>query len=507
MTARAVIPRILVDRLYGGGVTYGRPPLEKIDLHALPRLEACPSARGPGSRLPRQALERWKALRDASVEWHHSGMDPDSIDRIEQGLFGAWDPVQRRLLSELFAAYRRLFPPDATSVDLDPPPGIAIHDETNRTISVAVQADVVTGDGVQAVRIKTGRAVTSDEEAAAFYHRDETRTLVDLRLMADDTVTVPPPSDPDRIVADVARRWDAAQSAPRSGRAAGFHCHSCHRPARCGQYPVVGAGTVAAGTRTLLVSKSMLAALASCLRAAAWPSVYSIPRDDGDDEDLPSANLVVGNQFHRSVAAALLSDDAGAIYEAAFGTVSPSEVEDLRWLFDQHEALWASDDPTVTVTRTEYQLGVTFVVDGAVLDRKGDTAAGPVAVTFTAVTDVNGWEGDRIAAVVEHRTGRASDAHPFEADLYAVSAWSALRAMRREVDGVAVHFHHVRADPASCDRRYYTTDDIDQAGERLRAVAGELASLHPADASAPGFTVGPWCERCNFVLRCSAHRV
>ncbi|HSJ28787.1 MAG TPA: hypothetical protein VLB67_11295 [Acidimicrobiia bacterium] len=488
-------------------MTYGRPPLEKIDLHALARLEACPSARGPGSQLPRQVLERWKAVRDASVEWHHSGRDPDAIDRIEQALFGAWDPVQRRLLSELFSAYRRLFPRDAAAVDLDPPPGVAIHDDTNRTISVAVQADVVTGEGVQAIRIKTGRSVTGEVEAAAFYHSDEQRTLVDLRLMADDIVTVGPPADPVGIVDDAARRWDAALSAPRNGRTAGFHCHTCHRPARCGQYPVVGEGTVTSGTRTLLISKSRLAALASCLRAAAWPAIYSIPRDDGEEDDLPAANLVVGNQFHRSVAAALLSDDAGAIYEAAYGTVSPSEVEDLRWLFDQHEALWTSDEPPVVVTRTEYQFGATFVVDGSVLDRRDRLAGAPVAVTFTAVTDVNGWEDDRVAAVVEHRTGRASDAHPYEADLYAVSAWSALHSMQRAVDGVAVHFHHVRADPAMCDRRFYTLGEIEQAAERLRTVARELASLHPADAAAPEFTVGPWCERCNFVLRCSAHRV
>src|SRR5690606_23552429 len=124
--------------------------------------------------------------------------------------------------------------------------------------------------------------------------------------------------------------------------------------------------------------------------------------------------------------------------------------EDLRWLFDQHEAVWTTEVSPVTPTRTEYQFGATFVVEGAVLDRKGECVPGPVAVTFMAATDVNGWESERVAAVVEHRTGNASSALPYESDLYAVAAWHALAALGREVEGVAVHFHHLRADPARC---------------------------------------------------------
>jgi hypothetical protein len=330
---------------------------------------------------------------------------------------------------------------------------------------------------------------------------------VDLRLAADDAVTISSPEDPSRIVEDVANRWDRAVTTPRNGRVAGLHCHSCSRPARCGQYPIVGDGEVSRWTRTLLVSKSRLADVARCLRSAAWPVVYSIPRDDGDDEGYDSAHLVVGNQFHRTVAATLVADDSAALYEAAMATVAPSEVEDLRWLFDQHEAVWASDEYSVRVARTEYQFGVTFVVDGVTVDGRGRVGSGDVAVTMMGVTDVNGWEDDRTAAVVEHRTGSASSALPHEADLYAVSAWHALAALGREVDGVAVHFHHLRADPAVCDREFYPPDRISGAEERLRTVAQELASLHPTDASSPRYTLGAWCEWCQWVGRCLPSRV
>ncbi|MEX2424933.1 MAG: hypothetical protein WD990_13235 [Acidimicrobiia bacterium] len=488
-------------------MTYGRPPLEKIDLRELDRIEICPPARGPGSKTPDLALERWKAVREATVRWHHDDMpsDPSSIDGIEKDFFDGWDVIQRRVLTELFAAYRRLFPSDPTHVDLDPVAGVALHESTNRTIGVAVQVEVRGQSGVQALRIKTGRAGTSEIEAAAFYQPEERRTLVDLRLAADDAVTIPPPEDASQLVEDAANRWDRAVTTPRTGRVAGLHCYSCPRPARCGQYPVVGEGDVSRWTRTVLVSKSRLADVARCVRSAAWPVIYSIPRDDGDDE-YDSAHLVVGNQFHRTVAAALVSDDPAAWYEAATTTVAPSEVADLRWLFDQHEAVWVSDPRPVSVARTEYQFGVTFVVDGVTVDRQGRVGSGNVAVTMMGVTDVNGWESAGVAAVVEHRTGSASSALAHEADLYAVSAWHALASLGRSVDGVAVHFHHLRADPAVCDREFYAPARIADAEARLREVARELAALHPTDASSPGYTTGAWCEWCQWVGKCLPSR-
>lgn len=489
-------------------MTYGHAPLEKIDLRSLACIEACPAARGSGSALPTGMLERWKAVREATVQWHHSGMpmEGSAVDEIEQAFFSGWDPVQRRLLADLFAAYRRLFPPDVASIEFEPTFGVAIHEATNRSVNVGVQLDIETARGWQAVRIKTGRAGTSVEEAAAFYQPGEERTLVDMRLAADDLVTIPPPDDPAGIVADVALRWDRAQSAPRVGRVAGFHCHSCPRPARCGQYPVVGDGHVTSRTRTLLVSKTRLAAFARCVRAAAWPAVYGIPRDDGHEDDLDSNHLVVGNQFHKTVSAALLSDDPGALYQAATGTVAPSEVDDLRWLFDQHEAVWATDDPAVAVSRTEYQFGATFVVPGALVGRDDRVAGGDVAVTLMAATDVNGWESETVAAVVEHRTGSASSALPHEADLYAVAAWQALTALGREVEGVAVHFHHLRADPAQCDRELYPPARIEEAIGNLRAASEVLASLHPTDAMSADHTVGGWCDWCDWRQRCVKFR-
>jgi len=425
---------------------------------------------------------------------------------IQRRMFGSWDAVQRHILVEAFTAYRRLHHHDTLDVELDPAGGAWIHPETNTRLTVGVQLDVETPHGWEAVRIKTGRRGTTEIEAAVFYQPGEERTLVDVQLGRDDRVTVPRP-DPTsaaRLLEEVARRWDATLDQARS-RVAGLHCYSCDRVARCGQYPVIG-GDVGRWTRTVRVSKTRLANFEQCPRSAMWPTLHGIPKDDGDDDPSPSTGLVLGNNFHDAVAAALVSDDPEAVFGPACAAVPQSEAADLRLLFDRHEALWASEAHSVEVSNTEYQFGVTLVTEGIRHDLRGAIERKPVAVTMMCATDVNGWESESVAAVVEHRTGSASRALDNEADLYALSAWHALRQIGREVEAVAVHFHHLRLDPPECDRRRYDAAGIELATERLMSVAARIAALSPSDALEPDYRPGQWCEWCEWARRCLDHR-
>ncbi len=274
-------------------MTYGHEPAERILLRDLELREICPAARGSGSAMGTSQLDRWKAVYEAVVDWHQGGasLEGQVVADIEARLFGSWDAVQRSILIELFAAYRRLHHPVVTAVDLDPEGGRWTHEETNTKVTVGVQLDVQTDDGWEAVRIKTGRTVTSELEASAFYREGEERVLVDVQLGADDRVSVarPDPDAAERLLVEVARRWDATRDSPRS-RVAGLHCYSCDRPARCGQYPVIG-GDVGRWTRTIRISKTRLAGLERCQRSSLWPGLYAIPKDEGDDGESTSAGL------------------------------------------------------------------------------------------------------------------------------------------------------------------------------------------------------------------------
>lgn len=483
---------------------YGSEPPTRIDLRDLARLEACPASAGAPSRLPTPHLDRWKAVYQAVVDWHVHG-EPEDADDIADRLFGVIDPVQREIVEHLFAAYRRLHPAGA-HIELEPEHGAYVDDARNLSLSVGIQLEVEADDGWEAVRIKTGRSGTSVEEAAAFYASGADKLLVDVRLADDDRVTIGPldREDATAILESLFDRYEAA-SAPDRVRRPGLHCYSCNRPARCGQYPAIG-GDVGFRTRTVRMSKTRLAALARCPRSAAWPALYGIPPDRASADEDEGSGRHVANLFHETVAAALLEDDPAAGFDAACRNAPPSEATDLRYLLDQHLDLSARDPHPVTVRTTEYQMGVTPVVEGRVDDARGNVGAGPVAVAMMCATDANGWESDTVAAVVEHRTGAASAPLPNEADLYAVSAWIALGAMERPVDGVAVHFHHLRRTPAECERIFFGPEEITRAVERLTALAEVIADWHPTDATSPAHRIGPYCDWCDRRERCERHR-
>lgn len=471
-------------------------------------MEACPASMGPGSQLAKPQLERWKSLHEAIVAWHSEG-EPESeaaIADICDRLFSIWDPVQRHILEDLFTTYRRLHPA-GSKVDLDAQSGVFIDTDRNLSLNVGVQLEVQTDSGREAVRIKTGNSGTSSVEAAAYYAHDDETTLVDVMLTHDDRVDVARPTaeQAHEVLGDVFDRHATAVSVGRRVRRPGLYCYSCPRPARCGQYPTLG-GDVSYRTRTVRLSKTHLANLAYCHRSAGWPALYGIPKDqDVADSEDESHGLRVGSRFHTTVAAALLSDDPEELFEAACAEGPPSEAADLRYLFDQHTDLWKRDPHQVTPTRTEYQMGLTLVVPGGVLNQRDEVDDGPVAVVMMCATDVNGWENDTTAAVVEHRTG-ASGPLPHEADLYAVSAWTALQQINREADSVAVHFHHLRRSPADCQRIHYTVDDIQHAVDRLRVVAETIANWHPTNALSPQYSIGPQCDWCDWQHRCKEFR-
>lgn len=330
-------------------------------------------------------------------------------------------------------------------------------------------------------------------------------------LSKDDWVAVPRPplEEAAALLEDVfSRHQRAVAREPRL--VPGVHCYRCRRPARCGAYPHIHGPEPTYRTRTLIVSKTQLAKAAVCQRAAAWRTLHAIPTDRTPDDDHTPGfdSYATGALFHETVAAALLSDDPQALYRQAWHNAPPSEAADLRRLFDNHTCLWQTDPHPVHPKATEPQIGVTLTVQGAVLDRHGDTATGPVAVVLAAKPDVTGWEQPDTAAVVEHRTGAASTALPHEADLYAAAAWAAAKTLKPDAEppAVAVHFHHLRHDPPRCERHHYTPHQIRQAIQRLAAAAETIAGWHPADALHPPHNPGDHCADCPYQQRCLHHR-
>jgi hypothetical protein len=253
--------------------------------------------------------------------------------------------------------------------------------------------------------------------------------------------------------------------------------------------------------RTVLLSKTDLLRIGVCHRRIAWKRLYQIPTDQDEGNESDAAHR--GISFHDLIASALLTEDPSAAFEAGLLSVAPSEHKSIRFLWERHLRLEQLHEP-VAYGRTEYQIGMTEVVNGIDVDRYGKLIdPTDVAVTVIARTDVVGRESDQTPAVVEHRTGvGAGVVDELEAALYALSA-----ARLLAVDRVAVHFHALGLEAGPrCDRLEYDSDDLLKAQTLLVSVLTPAARWRPDDAINPQFSVGEWCRDCDFQARCGNYR-
>lgn len=461
----------------------------------------CPAIDGIGTKMPDANLVRWKAVHGSLKDWHETGDLPEEVVARQ---FAWMDPVQKDITATLFSTARSLLPrQEGETVDWDPPPHQVDATELNATLRAYVQAAVTGPNGRELIKLKTGKSGTSDTELAVLLAGmpDEGGTVTEMMLADGDLRVLN--RDQDQVDGEIERLWEiwqahrALDSKPRSP---GLHCYSCARSARCGQYPVVGGGQATSRTRTVVVSKTWLEKLDVCERQVAWKRLYGIPDDTGEEEDTAARSR--GSAFHELVAAALLDDDPAAVFNDAIKSAEGSEQQQLRWLFDRHQQLTVDDKFPVTYGKTEYEMGITLLVPGIDVDRFDKVTETEAAVVLLARVDGAGREADGTPIVVEHRTGESASETSYESDLYALATAWAVKDNR-----AAVHVHRLGLqDGPVCERRFYDEEALTEAAERLRAAAGRIAAWHPANATAPPYTVGNWCTWCPVKGRCERHR-
>lgn len=486
---------------------YEQQPVVTERPDALRRLWAtCARSAMSRASTPAWQLERWKVVRDLIVAWYgDTRSDDESIPEIVESQTAWMDPVQRSVVERLFAGWRAMYPKDpAVAIDLDPPAVSVVDDDAGVELRVSPTIGLEYADGtVEHVRLRTGRFGTGPDDAAvADRGSDATVVCVDAMVAHGTAEEISVPDDADERIAqlvDLARRDTRVPLNP------GIHCFGCESASRCGQYPVVGEGRVFVSTRSIVVSKSQLAWLNTCERRVAWDRVYAVPTERDGDTELRSG-LSAGLRFHELAAAALVSDDPDRILDDTCRTVDPSEAAELRRLWANHVDVWSREDRP-EIRSTELPAGVTMLVPGVHVDSRGRETTQPVAITLIGILDATGRESDGTPMVVEHRTGRSGDHADLEPELYALSAAETIRrhtGVRPE--RLAIHLHHLRPEPAVCERRVFDESDLEAASERLRQAAHVVASWHPHDSLSPGFTVGPWCDGCHHRSVCENHR-
>lgn len=457
--------------------------LRKLKLHAL--THPCPEAGGRSkTKQPRVRLERWGILRDLLVDgWSN----PDaSDDDLFQRHLGALSPLEADLVRRMYLNVNRMFPipPDA-AVELEGRSVPYDDEEAGVTTSVYLTLSVTHADGtVERARLKTGRSPSTPEEAAVLWAAAEVEeTFVDLMAWPGEVEPIDPPSGLEGLLERLIETSPALQ---RSGVRPGFRCVWCPRAAVCGAYPANR--VVPSNARTLNLTKTDVETLGQCQRRVAWRRVHGIPRDDGDDVDAPDP-ISQGRLFHAMVSAAEGQDDPDAAAADFLNGVPPSEVADLRLMWDNHRALLEREG--LVVRTSEFPVGVTLL-EGERAETRGATVIG--FVDLTARDAVDG------PVAVEIKTGGHGD-NQVEDDLYAVG-------MRRWIDEdtVVIHRHHVRSTPPECEIVTMDTEQTEAAGRRLRERVAVAHDWDWEDPLQPTFSVGPWCTGCEYRITCEAYR-
>ncbi len=463
---------------------YGDQP-EEFAPHKLRLAAACPAAtRGKRSRSPDAALERWKALHDAIAAWVGAGR-PDDVSGIESAHFGVFDPLQRSLLTLAFHRCRTVI--GDASVSFDPPSARVFDPTGERVLRVPFQFEFTHGDGdVELLRLKTGRMTTDDEAAVVALALEGSPPAFD--LLADPGQAeeiVADPQDARRLVAELFAIAGAEPEPPEPRP--GFHCWRCDRAALCGAYPDPWATDIPTRARAVKVSRTALDRVGTCERRVAWQTIHQIPRPEQDFSDTPASSL--GKAFHEVMEHAVAGGDPLAALAATRDTLAPSERDELSMLWDRHLEVVTTEPCPVSVTRTEYEFGVSLPVPDA------DT----VVVAIGRV-DAAGREPDGTVAVVEYRTGASPRVPDLEAEFYAVATW-----LRTGETRVAVHHHHLRS-AQGCVRSVFDHDDLIAALDLLVGAARAVAGWDQADALSVDHAVGPWCGSCDYEQLCKQWR-
>jgi len=75
------------------------------------KISQCHSSFGKRTRLASPKLDRWKDLNKAIIDWQNNdALDETSIKVAEENNFQFYDTIQKKILSDLFARFRTIYP-------------------------------------------------------------------------------------------------------------------------------------------------------------------------------------------------------------------------------------------------------------------------------------------------------------------------------------------------------------------------------------------------------------
>ena len=282
----------------------------------------------------------------------------------------------------------------------------------------------------------------------------------------------------------------------------GSHCTLCERASSCGEYPSINGEGTKRNYRGIVISKTNLLNKDNCERQFAWKTQYGIPKEQKESDPFP---MKVGISFHKFSGMMLLNNEnpqkSGEIdrlknlLKAEDEEVAVEVTKKYQQLLNQIKGF-----NNLEITSRERVLGFTAITDGIVQNKSNKVYDGKIAATFMGSADLVG-RLDGIPLVVELKTGAQLPQHSAEAELYALGAF----IQTKESEVVVLHIYTNDKEEKIVERRF-TQDQIEALGNKFDSIAKTIGHWDPSDALQPKFTVGDWCNFCDFQNTCVEFR-
>ena len=260
------------------------------------KISECHQSIGPKTLTPNSRLDRWSGIHNAISDWLLNEANDEVAIKVAEENFQFYDPLQRKIMTELFERFRSLVPKPLPQVNIDfyRQEIIKEIDGEDKGIYTSFQYQLEDEDNTEYIKLKAGVSDIEDiDRAIVAESKLEGETFLTAQLIHDDFDEIKEPENSKEIIDNyfsIIKEFETN----RKKATPGLHCYMCSRPSRCGQYPVVDGQEVKSNNRGILISKSNLLNLESCERWTSWRAQYAIPKDIENQ----SFEAELGQKFH-----------------------------------------------------------------------------------------------------------------------------------------------------------------------------------------------------------------
>ena len=467
-------------------------------------MNKCHVSIGKNNQLAAPKLKRWEDLNRAIIDWRiNDATDETAIKVAEKNNFQFYDEIQKKILSDLFFRYRELYPKSDAEFNFQYITKEVTQEinEEEYAIATYFTYEYDYGENVELVRLKTAYDPDPDliDRAIMTKLQNANEEYITAALEKNDLDEVDLIENPDQVIDEYFKILENYLN-NRQKRNPGDHCNSCNWPSRCGQFPLLNADKITNRVREVKVSKTNLLKLVECERRAAWNVQYGIPKENYIEYETDSEAV----KFHKYSQQMLVGNENFADEKNTMKFNDLTSTEDgitREKLYKKYQelVLQLREYKNLSIRKSEYNVGFTCIVDG-VENKDGKVVEKKVATIFMGRADLVGY-ADGIPIIIELKTRPEDVKDQLEAQLYALG----VSQLMKTEEIIVLHVYSLDDVTLQKERRYSSSELLSMT-EKFEDIAKKSGSWLPFDALNPKFSVGAWCEVCEFKNTCLENR-